>query len=79
MLRKYAKPGDQWWIPKGEIAPQNGVRGVHTGEVQKFVGALSGRADGGLLTTTSRFTASALNYAETIPTRIILIDEDFFV
>lgn len=32
------------------------------------------RADGGLLITTSRFTASALDYAETIPTRIIVID-----
>lgn len=43
-------------------------------EVQGFVGALSGKADGGVFITTSRFSPGALEWAENVPTRIILID-----
>lgn len=42
--------------------------------LQAFVGALSGKADGGVFITTSRFSDSARQYAENVPTRIILID-----
>ncbi len=43
-------------------------------DLQAFVGALSGRADSGVFFTTSRFTDGARQYAESVPTRIILID-----
>ncbi len=43
-------------------------------EVQAFVGALSGRADGGVFITTARFSAGAQEYARTAHSRIILID-----
>jgi restriction system protein len=43
-------------------------------EVQGFVGALSGKADGGVFITTGRFSPGARQYAEAVPTRIILID-----
>lgn len=43
-------------------------------DLQAFVGALSGKADGGVFITTSRFSEGAKTYAETVPTRIILID-----
>ena len=43
-------------------------------EVQAFVGALSGKADSGVLITTSRFSDGANEYVASIPTRIILID-----
>ena len=43
-------------------------------EVQGFVGALSGKADGGVFITTGRFSAGAREYAEVVPTRVILID-----
>lgn len=43
-------------------------------EVQGFVGALSGKADSGVFITTSRFAQGAYDYANTVPTRIILID-----
>lgn len=42
--------------------------------LQAFVGALSGKADGGVFITTSRFSDGARQYAENVPTRIILID-----
>ena len=42
--------------------------------IQAFVGALSGRADSGVFFTTSRFTDDARRYAQSVPTRIILID-----
>lgn len=48
-------------------------------EVQGFVGALSGKADGGVFITTSRFSSGAREYAEVVPTRIILIDGDRLV
>lgn len=43
-------------------------------EVQSFVGALSGRADGGLFITTGVFSQGATDYARDVPSRIILID-----
>lgn len=47
---------------------------VQRPEVQGFVGALSGRADGGVFITTSSFTLGAVQYAASVPQRIILID-----
>jgi restriction system protein len=48
---------------------------VGSQEVQAFVGALHGRhADRGVFITTSSFTKSAVDYAKTVPTRIVLID-----
>ncbi|AKV55316.1 Mrr restriction system protein [Bifidobacterium actinocoloniiforme DSM 22766] len=47
---------------------------VHRPEVQSFVGALSGKADGGLFITTSSFSSGAVQYAQEVPSRIILID-----
>lgn len=43
-------------------------------DVQGFVGALSGKADGGVFITTGRFSPGAREYADIVPTRIILID-----
>lgn len=43
-------------------------------DLQAFVGALSGKADRGVFITTSRFTEGAKVYAESVQTRIILID-----
>lgn len=43
-------------------------------ELQAFVGALSGKADGGVFITTGKFSAGARDYAANVPTRIILID-----
>lgn len=46
-------------------------------DLQGFVGALSGRrADGGVFITTSRFSEGAVQYAKSVPQRIILIDGD---
>lgn len=47
---------------------------VQRPDVQSFVGALSGRADGGLFITTGRFSQGAIDYARSVPARIILID-----
>ena len=47
---------------------------VHRPEIQGFVGALSGKADGGVFITTGRFSAGARQYADAVPTRVILID-----
>ncbi len=47
---------------------------VQRPEVQGFVGALSGKADGGVFITTSRFSPGAVEYARSVPTRVILID-----
>jgi restriction system protein len=47
---------------------------VQRPEVQGFVGALSGKADGGLFITTGRFTLGAVEYAASVPARIILVD-----
>lgn len=43
-------------------------------DLQAFVGALSGKADGGVFITTSHFSDGARLYADNVPTRIILID-----
>lgn len=43
-------------------------------EVQGFVGALSGKADGGVFITTSHFSAGAIEWVRNVPARIILID-----
>lgn len=47
---------------------------VQRPEVQGFVGALSGKADGGVFITTSRFSSGAVEWVRTVPARIILID-----
>lgn len=47
---------------------------VQRPEVQGFVGALSGKADGGVFITTSRFSPGAVEWVSTVPARIILID-----
>ena len=47
---------------------------VQRPEVQGFVGALSGKADGGVFITTSRFSPGAVEWVQTVPARIILID-----
>lgn len=49
---------------------------VQRPEIQGFVGALSGKADGGVFITTGRFTTGARQYADAVPTRVILIDGD---
>jgi restriction system protein len=43
-------------------------------ELQAFVGALSGKADGGVFITTGHFSQGAHSYASSVPTRVILID-----
>lgn len=43
-------------------------------DIQSFVGALSGKADGGVFITTGRFSKGAVEYVRSIPARIILID-----
>ncbi len=43
-------------------------------EIQSFVGALSGKADSGVFLTTGRFSNGAVDYAENVPTRVILVD-----
>ena len=48
---------------------------VGSQEVQAFVGALHGRhADRGVFITTSGFSRAAIEYAKTVPIRIVLID-----
>ena len=47
---------------------------VHRPDLQAFVGALSGKADSGVFITTSTFSSGARDYANSVPTRIILID-----
>ncbi len=47
---------------------------VHRPELQAFVGALSGKAGGGVFITTGRFSKGAREYADGVPIRIILID-----
>lgn len=51
--------------------------GVGRPEIQKFVGALSGRlASKGIFITTSRFSEGAREYVMKIPQKVILIDGD---
>jgi restriction system protein len=54
-----------------------GTNAVGSVEVQSFVGALAGkRARRGVFITTSRFTREAINYAEQLEDRVILVDGD---
>ena len=59
------------YVQAKRYAPDNSVGRP---ELQAFVGALSGKADGGVFITTGRFSSGARDYAEAVPTRIILID-----
>src|SRR5699024_338045 len=44
-------------------------------EIQAFVGALHGNQAGqGVFITTARFSSGARAYAESVPTRVVLID-----
>ena len=52
----------------------SGSNSVQRPEVQRFVGALSGKADGGLFITTGSFSTGAKEYAQEVPARVILID-----
>lgn len=59
------------YVQAKRYSPSNSVQRP---EVQGFVGALSGKADGGVFITTSRFSAGAVEWVKTVPARIILID-----
>jgi len=59
------------YVQAKRYAPTNSVQRP---EVQGFVGALSGKADGGVFITTSRFSPGAVEWVKTVPARIILID-----
>lgn len=59
------------YVQAKRYAPDNAVQRP---ELQAFVGALSGKADGGVFITTGRFSRGATDYASAVPTRIILID-----
>lgn len=59
------------YVQAKRYSPENAV---NRPEVQGFVGALSGKADGGVFITTGRFSPGARDYSEAVPTRIILID-----
>ncbi|KQR89568.1 restriction endonuclease [Microbacterium sp. Leaf179] len=59
------------YIQAKRYSPDNAVGRP---EVQGFVGALSGKADGGVFITTGRFSGGAMDYAAAVPTRVILID-----
>lgn len=61
------------YIQAKRYSPDNAVGRP---EVQGFVGALSGKADGGVFITTGRFSGGAADYAAAVPTRVILIDGD---
>lgn len=59
------------YVQAKRYSPGNSVQRP---EVQGFVGALSGKADGGVFITTSRFSSGAVEWVRTVPARIILID-----
>lgn len=59
------------YIQAKRYAPDNAVQRP---AVQSFVGALSGKADGGLMITTGKFSKGAVEYARDVPARIILVD-----
>ena len=59
------------YVQAKRYSPGNSVQRP---EVQGFVGALSGKADGGVFITTSRFSTGATEWVRTVPARIILID-----
>lgn len=52
-------------------------RSIGRPDIQAFVGALHGaQADRGIFITTSRFTGDAVDYADRVQARLILIDGD---
>jgi len=59
------------YVQAKRYSPNNSVQRP---EVQGFVGALSGKADGGVFITTSRFSPGTVEWVRTVPARIILID-----
>lgn len=59
------------YVQAKRYAPDSAVQRP---ELQAFVGALSGKADGGVFITTGRFSRGATDYAATAHSRIILID-----
>ena len=59
------------YVQAKRYSPNNAVQRP---EVQGFVGALSGKADGGVFITTSRFSPGAVEWVRIVPARIILID-----
>jgi len=59
------------YVQAKRYAPSNSVQRP---ELQGFVGALSGKAERGVFISTSRFSQGAVDYVNSIPTRIILID-----
>jgi restriction system protein len=72
LVRKDPLGFDVVYTQAKRYAPQNIVGSQ---EVQAFVGALHGRqADRGVFITTSGFSRAAIEYARTVPTRIVLID-----
>ena len=54
------------YVQAKRYAPTNAVQRP---EVQGFVGALSGKADGGVFITTSRFSPGAVEWVRTVPAR----------
>lgn len=51
---------------------------VGSPEIQQFAGALTAKsAERGVFITTSKFTASAIHFAEKVPKNIVLIDGDY--
>lgn len=65
---------DKVYVQAKRYAPGNAVGRP---ELQGFVGALSGKADGGVFITTSTFSKSAVDYARyDTKARIILIDSE---
>jgi restriction system protein len=59
------------YVQAKRYAPGNEVQRP---EVQGFVGALSGKAEAGIFTTTSRFSAGAIEWSRAVPVRLVLID-----
>lgn len=59
------------YVQAKRYAPGNAVQRP---EVQGFVGALSGKAESGVFITTSRFSKGAVDWARTVPVRLVLID-----
>lgn len=60
------------FIQAKKYAPDNAVQRP---DIQSFVGALHGQqVDRGVFITTGRFTSGAVEYAESVATRVVLID-----
>lgn len=59
------------YVQAKRYAPGNSVQRP---ELQGFVGALSGKADSGVFFTTSTFSAGAVEWADRVPARVILVD-----